>query len=156
MYLFHHCYLLINIMMIMTIIIMNVREERKGLPFDWFDWIELALTWQVSEQDETYIGKKTRERTRIAARSVNINQVSLSYIWACIKQTGERNLNSLVNRSFITREEGMGSTQLDIYRSVSHTQIFNLLWSILFLFFILLCLTLPSQWCQLSNRAMAL
>jgi hypothetical protein len=125
----HHCYLPINIIMIMTIIIMNVTKERKDSPFDWFDWIELALTWQVSEQDETYT-----ERTRIAARSVNINQVSLSYIWACIEQAGEWSSNSLVTRSFITEEEGMGSAQLDIYRSVSHTQKFNLLWSILFLF----------------------
>jgi hypothetical protein len=71
---------------------MNVGKDREDLPFGWFDWIELALTWQVSEQDETYIEKKKeREREQeIAARSVNINQASLSYTWACREQAGEQ------------------------------------------------------------------
>jgi len=67
-----------------------MQRERRGSPFDWFDWIEFSLTWQVNEQDETYREKKKRGRERereIAARSVNINQVLLSHIWVCIERT---------------------------------------------------------------------
>jgi hypothetical protein len=111
------------------------KRQRGDSPFCWFDWIEFALTWQVSEQDETYRKKRREREQEIAARSVNINQASLSSTWACIEQAGRRTkLSSPVSRSFIAGEEGMSSIRLDIYRSVSHTEKFNLLWSILFLF----------------------
>jgi hypothetical protein len=84
-----------------------MQRGRKGLLFDWFDWMEFALTWQVSEQDEIYRKKMRRER-EIAVRSVNINQVLLSYTWFCIERTGEWSSSSWNCRSFITGEEGMG------------------------------------------------
>jgi hypothetical protein len=112
------------------------KKKERRLAF-WLIWLNRAcvdLTSKRARRD-IYRKKKGEREQEIAARSVNINQASLSYTWACIEQAGRRTkLSSLGSRSFIAGEERMDSTQFDIYRSVSHTQKFNLLWSILFFF----------------------
>jgi hypothetical protein len=69
-----------------------MQRERRGSPFDWFDWIEFSLTWQVNEQDETYREKKKRgrERERTRNRSAICQHQSspvVTYIWVCIERT---------------------------------------------------------------------
>jgi len=68
------------------------KERRLAFCLIWLNRACIDLTSKRARQD-IYRKKKTRERERereIAARSVNINQASLSYTWACIEQTGER------------------------------------------------------------------
>ncbi len=130
------------------------KREREGSPFDWFDWIEFALTWQVSEQDETY-RKNEKERTRNRS-AICQHQSSPVVIHLVLYRADGRTKLKFAKLPIIYNQRGGNrSTKFDIYRSVWHTQKFNLLWSILF-FFIFLFFTLVPRWCQRSSRTMAL
>ena len=180
MHLLRYDYLFINIRMIgmmtttakkktmmmifITSIIINA--ERQGSPFGWFDWIEFALTWQVSEQDET-CRKSPKERRRkrekpkkereIAARSVNINQVPLSSIWTCVERSSNSVARSSADHLEQVTEEGKrllcDLTSIVLLRIQSKMPLIMIHHILLFILFYL---TWLGRWCQLSSRAMAL
>lgn len=116
------------------------KNEREDSPFGWFDWIELALTWQVSEQDETYIEKNERVRQRERKNKKSQRDLSTSIKPRC--HILELALNRQANEAqfdsppiIYSRRGGNGLyTIWHLSFCLTYTKKFNLLWSILFFF----------------------
>jgi hypothetical protein len=121
------------------------KKGREGLPFDWFDWIEFALTWQVSEQDETYRKKGERERTRNRSAICQHQSSPVVIELDLYRANNARSSSSPGSRSFITEEEGTGLHKLTFIVLFDIHQNLNVFWSILFLF-IFLFFTLLPRW----------
>jgi hypothetical protein len=127
----------------------NKREKRLAF---WLIWLNRACVDLTSKRARRDIYGENENRSAICQ-----HQSSLVVIYLSLYRAGGRMKFEFVSHPIIYNRRGGNGlcTTWHLSFCLAYTKI-QLVVIHLIPFFILLCLTLLSQWCQLSNRAMAL